>query len=187
MTSHKSNDHSSIPDKKIYFSLQTQYQKFSMFILSTVKLLQEDYRPFLSQVVSELGVDGWWSGWVGVFSPLHLRTETDPVSETSCFLFSRIPDDGNVHKLSNSVCYTPSSEPFRICLRKDVYETLLEHHAAMDYPTFVFSYLLTSAMLILRHCEPRVIYMCLLLPMERCSWRLVWSSHHRRLSLIRTS
>jgi hypothetical protein len=31
--------------------------------------------------------------WVGVFLP-HLRTETDPVSETSCFLFSRIPDDG---------------------------------------------------------------------------------------------
>jgi hypothetical protein len=32
--------------------------------------------------------------WVGVFSSLHLRTETDPVSETSCFLGSRISDDG---------------------------------------------------------------------------------------------
>jgi hypothetical protein len=30
--------------------------------------------------------------WVGVFPP-HLRTETDPVPETSCFLFSWIPDD----------------------------------------------------------------------------------------------
>jgi hypothetical protein len=33
----------------------------------------------------------------------HLRTETDPVSETSCFLFSRMPDDGKVQKPSNSV------------------------------------------------------------------------------------
>jgi hypothetical protein len=32
--------------------------------------------------------------WVGVFPPPHLRTETDPVSETSYFLVSRIPDDG---------------------------------------------------------------------------------------------
>jgi hypothetical protein len=28
----------------------------------------------------------------------HLRMETDPVSETSCFLVSRIPDDGKVQK-----------------------------------------------------------------------------------------
>jgi hypothetical protein len=40
---------------------------------------------------------------VDVFSPFHLRTETDPVSETSCFLVSRIPDDGEVKKPSNSV------------------------------------------------------------------------------------
>jgi hypothetical protein len=32
------------------------------------------------------------SNWVGVFTP-HLRQETDSVSETSCFLFSRIPGD----------------------------------------------------------------------------------------------
>jgi hypothetical protein len=35
--------------------------------------------------------------------PFHLRTETDPVSETSCFLVSRIPDDGKVEKTSNPV------------------------------------------------------------------------------------
>jgi hypothetical protein len=35
---------------------------------------------------------------VGVFSPVHLRTETDPVSETSRFLFSRIWDDGKSPK-----------------------------------------------------------------------------------------
>jgi hypothetical protein len=34
---------------------------------------------------------------VGVFAP-HLRTETDPVSETLCFLVSRIPDDGQSPK-----------------------------------------------------------------------------------------
>jgi hypothetical protein len=33
------------------------------------------------------------SNLVGIFPP-HLTTETDPVSETSCFLVSRIPDDG---------------------------------------------------------------------------------------------
>jgi hypothetical protein len=30
--------------------------------------------------------------------PFPLRTETDPVSETSCFLVSTIPDDGKVKK-----------------------------------------------------------------------------------------
>jgi hypothetical protein len=38
----------------------------------------------------------------GVFSPSHLKTETDPVSEMSCFLVSRIPDDGKVKKKKNS-------------------------------------------------------------------------------------
>jgi hypothetical protein len=39
--------------------------------------------------------------------PFHPRTETDPVSETSCFLVSRIPDEGKVQKKnSNSVLYT---------------------------------------------------------------------------------
>jgi hypothetical protein len=43
--------------------------------------------------------------WIGVFSP-HLRTETDPASETSCIIFSKILDDGKIQKPSNSVCYT---------------------------------------------------------------------------------
>jgi hypothetical protein len=30
--------------------------------------------------------------------PTHLRTETDPVSKTSCSLASRIPDDGKSPK-----------------------------------------------------------------------------------------
>jgi hypothetical protein len=34
--------------------------------------------------------------------PFHIRTETDSVSETSCFLVSRIPDDGKFKKPSNS-------------------------------------------------------------------------------------
>jgi hypothetical protein len=32
-----------------------------------------------------------------------MRTETEPVSETWCFVFSRIPDDGQVQEHSNSV------------------------------------------------------------------------------------
>jgi hypothetical protein len=51
--------------------------------------------------------------WVGVL-PHHLRTETDPVSEISCSLVLRTPDDGKVQEATNSECYTPSSEPFRI-------------------------------------------------------------------------
>jgi hypothetical protein len=39
---------------------------------------------------------------VDIFPPHTLRTETDPVSETSCFLDSRLSDDGKVQKLSNS-------------------------------------------------------------------------------------
>jgi hypothetical protein len=46
----------------------------------------------------------------------HDVWETGSVSETSCFLVSRIPDDGKVQKKKTSkpVCYIPSSEPFRI-------------------------------------------------------------------------
>jgi hypothetical protein len=33
-----------------------------------------------------------------IFSPSHLRTETDPVSKTLCLLVSRIPDDGQSPK-----------------------------------------------------------------------------------------
>jgi hypothetical protein len=48
-------------------------------------------------------------GPLGVFPLRHLRTETDPVSETLCFLVSRIQEVGQSKKSSNSECYTPSS------------------------------------------------------------------------------
>jgi hypothetical protein len=55
---------------------------------------------------------------LGASQPLRLRTETDPVSETSCCLEYRTID--RVQKRSNLKCYTPSSEPcrrymFRVC------------------------------------------------------------------------
>jgi hypothetical protein len=43
---------------------------------------------------------------------LHLRTKKNPVSETSCSLEYQMME--KVPKPSNSVCYTPSSEPFSI-------------------------------------------------------------------------
>jgi hypothetical protein len=47
----------------------------------------------------------------------HDVSETRSVSETSCFLVSRIPDDGKFQKKNPVIlCYTPSSEPFRIYL-----------------------------------------------------------------------
>jgi hypothetical protein len=38
----------------------------------------------------------------------HLGEETDPISETLCFLAFRIPDAGHIPE-----CYTPQSEPRR--------------------------------------------------------------------------
>jgi hypothetical protein len=46
--------------------------------------------------------------------PLHLRTETDPVSKTSCSCSQERWTMEKVQKSSNSVCYTPSSDPFNI-------------------------------------------------------------------------
>jgi hypothetical protein len=54
---------------------------------------------------------------VGVFSTLHMRTETDPVSETSCFYSQEHRTMEKVQKkTSNYLCYTWSSEPFKIYL-----------------------------------------------------------------------
>jgi hypothetical protein len=52
---------------------------------------------------------------VGVPTP-HLRTETDPVSETLCSVECRIMN--KVQEPSNHECYTPSSEHFRIANKK---------------------------------------------------------------------
>jgi hypothetical protein len=39
------------------------------------------------------------------YGVLGLRTEIEPVAETSCFIFSRIPEMGEVQNLSNSECF----------------------------------------------------------------------------------
>jgi hypothetical protein len=46
--------------------------------------------------------------------PPRLKTETDPLSETLCFLFVEIRTMDKVQKLSSNECYIPSSEPFRM-------------------------------------------------------------------------
>jgi hypothetical protein len=71
----------------------------------------------------------------------HLRTETDPVSETSVLFFFlviiRIRTMDKVRNPSNSVCYTPSSEPYRIemfsvyggkCLSRKAVHKWVEKH-----------------------------------------------------------
>jgi hypothetical protein len=58
---------------------------------------------------------------VGVFP--HLRTETDPVSETLCFslLFRKNPGDGQSPKTQYlCVLYTPSSEPYSIYFLREL-------------------------------------------------------------------
>jgi hypothetical protein len=63
---------------------------------------------------------------VGI-SPPHLRTETDPVSETLCSLVFRIPDDRqSLKEPSNSECYTLSSEPF-----ESTYHFLLTNYSSL--------------------------------------------------------
>jgi hypothetical protein len=42
----------------------------------------------------------------------HLKTVTDPFSETSGFLIFTIPDDLQVHILSKFECYNPSAETY---------------------------------------------------------------------------
>jgi hypothetical protein len=49
----------------------------------------------------------------GCFFHPQVRGET-PVPETSCFYFLEYWAVDKVQRLSNSECYTPSSEPFRI-------------------------------------------------------------------------
>jgi hypothetical protein len=76
--------------------------------LEDLRFLQRWLRLALSKGPNRVGVS------------LHLRTERDPVSETSCFFFSffsnylRIRTMDKVRKPSNSMCYTPSAEPVRI-------------------------------------------------------------------------
>jgi hypothetical protein len=57
--------------------------------------------------------------WVGVFSPLHLRTETDPVFETSCFCSQKNTGRWKKSKTPVTMCCTPSSEPYKIYLLSD--------------------------------------------------------------------
>jgi hypothetical protein len=74
----------------------------AIFIVISTKLA---WSQVIKYLVNLTGVVQWLRlalskgpNWVWVFSLLHTRTETDPVSETSCFLFSRIPDDGKSPK-----------------------------------------------------------------------------------------
>jgi hypothetical protein len=62
------------------------------------------------------------------YLPTHLRMETDPVSETSCSLVFRIADDGkSPKKSSNSECYKPSSEHFRMYLGGIILKCILHN------------------------------------------------------------
>jgi hypothetical protein len=100
------------------------YHNFCLYVVSCY--LKPNYHDlkWLNSCVNMTGVVQWLRlalskgpNWVSVFSPLHLRTETDPVFETSCFYSLECRTMEKVQKRSNSVCYTPSSEPFRIYLQ----------------------------------------------------------------------
>jgi hypothetical protein len=74
--------------------------------------------------------------WAGCFlPPFHLRMETDPVSEMSRFLVSRIPDDGKVQK-----------KTVILCLYKIVYRTTLGSKPHREWKEI---YVLIHEMLIL--------------------------------------
>jgi hypothetical protein len=58
-------------------------------------------------------VNHWKQGDYKHLTAGRWKTETDPVSETLCFLFVEIRMMDKVQKLSSNECYTPLSEPFR--------------------------------------------------------------------------
>jgi hypothetical protein len=86
----------------------TGCRKWSMYTL-----------PFLTHIHTYIHTIQWLRlalskgpNWAGVFfPPFHLRMETDPVSEMSCSFKHRTMD--KVQKPRNSLCYWPSSQPFR--------------------------------------------------------------------------
>jgi hypothetical protein len=88
-------------------------------------------------------------------SPPYLRTETDPVSETSCFLVPRIPDDGKSPNPSNSECDTPSSKPFRIYVRKICSCETLVHstgiHGVTSRKMVLFEYIFNDKRIFLNY------------------------------------
>jgi hypothetical protein len=61
-------------------------------------------------------------------------TETDPVSETLCFLFVEIRTMDKVQKLNSNECYAPSSEPFRNNGRTTQYHLMLFEQKHNKFP-----------------------------------------------------
>jgi hypothetical protein len=59
------------------------------------------HRPVFERTVIEVR-SSYWNQQSRCLHPLHLRTETDPLSETLCSLvFFIIPDDGQSRKASS--------------------------------------------------------------------------------------
>jgi hypothetical protein len=71
-----------------------------------------------SRILTSLGTEllGFWT--IPSSGILENRkydvSERDPVSETSCFYFPKYRTMESVQNPSNSVCYTPPSQPFRM-------------------------------------------------------------------------
>jgi hypothetical protein len=106
-------------ENSIYFTLpQNQVEKlcYKHHIRNT--LYSQNYCFFWTLLSSGiLGTrkhDVLESGSASVLRCGGKTPEADPLSKMSCFLVPRIPDDGKSKKPSNSECYTPPSEPFRI-------------------------------------------------------------------------
>jgi hypothetical protein len=107
----------------------------------------------------------------------HDVSETRSVSETSCFLFSRIPDDGKSKKPSNFVCYTPSSEPFRICLKLFNYNRRVKNCWMM----WLLSRAVVQVAVLLHRCFLlKFLWVCSHI-FERCV-RKIWS--HRNVKAL---
>jgi hypothetical protein len=63
-----------------------------------------------------------------VLTPFHLRTETDPDFETSRFYYQEHRTMEKVQKPSNSVYYTPSSEPYKIYSARELLVLKANHN-----------------------------------------------------------
>jgi hypothetical protein len=78
-------------DSKGFWRWCRAQQNYWVFLVlgrrnTTFRKLEICFRPQVKGVPLERANISKWTNWVGVFSPLHLMTETYPVSDTSFFV-----------------------------------------------------------------------------------------------------
>jgi hypothetical protein len=104
---HKTRQTDDLPIVRLWGAIKDTFRFNSLLFRVTVTVLDKTFEekcvkelwPFTTK--AESLIQNLWiceHQNTQVFSPAHLRMETDPVAATLCFLVSRIPDDGQIPK-----------------------------------------------------------------------------------------